>query len=49
MQPTLFPVVTVHCFFGCAHVVTAADPNEAHDRMEDHYDGAHRADLDALG
>lgn len=50
-QETLFPVLAAHCFLtlaGCTHVVRGTDPQEVHDRMERHYDTAHRAYLDAV-
>jgi hypothetical protein len=34
------PEITVHCF-ACPHTITATTPDEAHDRMEAHYDVEH--------
>lgn len=39
-QPTLFPVLTVHCAW-CVFKVEGPDPDENHDRMESHYRTAH--------
>lgn len=40
--PTLFTLVTVHCFC-CPHVEEATTPEAAHDAMERHYDEEHAA------
>lgn len=48
-DPPLFDVLTVHCFWGwCVHVETGLDPDVVHAAMEEHYETAHRADLDRL-
>ncbi len=50
-QQSLFaPLIAVHCFFGerCGHVVRDADPQQAHDLMEEHYEGKHQAAIDRL-
>lgn len=48
-QPTLFQVITVHCFFGyCPHTESGPDPGAVHDRMEAHYQDRHRAEIDEL-
>lgn len=39
-QPTLFPVLTVHCAW-CVFKVEGPDPDENHDRMETHYREKH--------
>lgn len=49
-QPTLaLDPIVVHCFIvTCVHTVTAYDPGEAHDRMEEHYRTAHAAYIDSV-
>lgn len=37
---------SVHCFYGCEHVVRDRNPFEAHRHMEDHYEVAHRSELE---
>jgi hypothetical protein len=43
-------ITTVHCFWSpqCEHVVAGTDPDEVHQRMEEHYDTGHRKELDEL-
>ncbi len=50
-QQSLFPaMIAVHCFFGrCSEVMHHPDPQVAHDLMEQHYEGEHRADIARLG
>jgi hypothetical protein len=40
-------VVTVHCFFGCPHVVQQPTPEAAHAVMELHYFDSHRPQIRA--
>ena len=47
MQPMLWQEITVRCF-ACIFAVTDPDPLAAHDRMEAHYETAHRLLIDAL-
>ena len=53
-QLTMIDLVRVECFWGartvdpCLHVVEAIDPQEAHDLMEEHYQGKHKAAIDRL-
>lgn len=39
---SLFEMIVVHCFT-CPYTVESTDPNEAHDRMEEHYATKHLA------
>jgi len=39
--------VTVHCFF-CPHIEDGVTPQDAHDRMEQHYSACHQAQIDQL-
>jgi hypothetical protein len=38
--PTLFTVITVHCF-ACPEIRRGFTPDHAHDLMEEHYAEAH--------
>lgn len=49
MADQLFPVFTVHCFWGwCQHVERDLDPYAVHGAMEAHYDAEHQADIAAI-
>lgn len=49
-QGEMFPTFRVHCFWlSCGHVVDDDDPVRAHDRMEDHYEKEHQADMARAG
>ncbi len=51
MTDALIDLYTVHCFLhmrGCEHTVRSTNPQDAHDRMEEHYATAHRAWLDSI-
>lgn len=41
------PLVAVHCFFACDHLVLDPDPHTAHQLMEAHYFDAHRPEIAA--
>jgi hypothetical protein len=41
-MPTLFDLITVHCFT-CPHIERALTPQAAHDQMEAHYRAEHAA------
>lgn len=43
--PPLVPVIAVHCFFQCGHVVRSFEPEPAHDQMESHYQEKHADDI----
>ncbi|MGI5281725.1 hypothetical protein ACQEVF_59290 [Nonomuraea polychroma] len=47
-SPSLFPVITVHCFFRCDHVERGINPADPHDGMERHYRERHAADIERL-
>lgn len=40
-QEALIPLIAVHCFYACGHVVRAATPEAAHEAMEAHYRTRH--------
>lgn len=46
-EPAPPPLVAVHCFFACDHLVLDPDPRTAHDVMEAHYFQAHRPEIAA--
>lgn len=48
MAETLFPMVRVHCFLRCGHVVEHHDPDGAHAAMEAHYADRHAAWISSL-
>jgi hypothetical protein len=42
-------VFVIHCFFrGCSYITQSADPQEAHDLMERHYDEKHARQIDRI-
>jgi hypothetical protein len=46
-QLTLAEPITVHCF-ACEHVEIGVTPQDAHDRMEQHYSVRHAALIERL-
>lgn len=45
----LFPVVTVHCFWGwCPHTERGLNPVQVHDQIETHYTADHAEDIRAI-
>lgn len=46
MSAALVPTFRVHCFWGsCGIVLEGFSPDDAHDRMEEHYAASHANDI----